>query len=161
MATSSSSFAQACEHVKTWVEGIIEASADIGPPGAAASGAGVRIAPWRIAEPRRRRDGGAERLAATGYFCVSVGPKSPACGCTWIDALYFAAFDSTEVALATSEPPDSYWSGAPGLHVTLTRRIERPVEALRPGRVQHPLVFEVRPGLDAEADPIPRRARRR
>ena len=139
----SRSYAQAHSDLKILVSDAIDAAPVLGAPGQAASNAEVIISPWRIVQPVADRRTEGVITSATALFCVSIGPSLADYGCAAYDDLFHAAIASAEFALASIDPPESYWAKPPAMFLTLERTIERVPRSHRPKPVEHPLVVSI------------------
>lgn len=151
MKLISETFLAAGRDIATWVENVTGITPVLMSPGSPAEADAIALTPWRMVRATGIERARPHQPTAMGHFCLTIGPDAPDLGCTWFDALYFAAHENAGVELIDMTPPDTFWRAAPGLTMTLARRIERPAAEPGTGTVLHPLVFDIQTNTDNKA----------
>lgn len=151
MKSISETFLGAGQDLVAWVEDVTGIAPVLSPPGSPAEADAIALTPWRMVRATGIDRARPHQPTAMGHFCLTIGPEAPDLGCTWFDAIYFAAYQSAGVELVEDAPPGAFWRVAPALAMTLARRIERPAVEPGAGTVLHPLVFDIRTNTEDRA----------
>ena len=150
MNSISESFLGAGTDLADWAGAVTEHLAIVKAPGVPAQDDEIALTPWRISPALGLAPDRPVRQTALAEYCLTIGPNAPDHGCGWYDALWFAAQTEAGVTLIQDAPPVEFWRQAPGLAMTLSRRIERATEDAA-GRVEHPLIFDIQTAAQANS----------